>query len=53
MSAVVLLIVLFICLAMGIPVGLSLGLGSITTILLFADQSLLSLAQRFIHTMKI
>lgn len=53
MSAVVLLIVLFACLAMGIPVGISLGLGSITTILLFADQSLLSLAQRFFHTMQI
>jgi C4-dicarboxylate transporter DctM subunit len=53
MSAVVLLLVLFVCLAMGIPVAISLGLGSIVTILLFADQSLLSLAQRFFHTMQI
>jgi C4-dicarboxylate transporter DctM subunit len=53
MSAIVLLIVLFVCLAMGVPVAISLGLASITTILLFADQSLLSLSQRFFSTMQI
>ena len=53
MSAIFLLVVLFICLALGIPVAISLGLASISTILLFADQSMLSLAQRFFHTMQI
>ena len=53
MSPIFLLIILFSCLAMGIPVAISLGLASISTILLFADQSLLSLAQRFFHTMQI
>jgi C4-dicarboxylate transporter DctM subunit len=53
MSAIVLLIVLFVCLAMGVPIAISLGLASITTILLFADQSLLSLSQRFFNTMQI
>ena len=53
MSALFLLLVLFACLALGIPVAISLGLASISTILLFADQSMLSLAQRFFHTMQI
>ena len=53
MSAIFLLVVLFVCLALGIPVAISLGLASISTILLFADQSMLSLAQRFFHTMQI
>jgi C4-dicarboxylate transporter DctM subunit len=53
MSAIFLLIVLFVCLAMGVPVAISLGLASISTILLFADQSLLSLSQRFFHTMQV
>ena len=53
MSAIFLVVALFICLALGIPVAISLGLASISTILLFADQSMLSLAQRFFHTMQI
>ena len=53
MSAVFLLISLFVCLLIGVPVAVSLGLASITTMLLFADQSLLSLAQRFFHTMQV
>ena len=53
MSALFLLAILFVCLTVGIPVAISLGLASISTILLFADQSLLSLAQRFFHTMQI
>jgi len=53
MSALFLLVILFICLAVGVPVAISLGLASISTILLFADQSLLSLAQRFFHTTQI
>lgn len=53
MSALFLLIILFACLALGVPVAISLGLASISTILLFADQSLVSLAQRFFHTTQI
>ncbi|MCH2669289.1 MAG: TRAP transporter large permease subunit, partial [Gammaproteobacteria bacterium] len=53
MSALFLLAILFVCLTVGIPVAISLGLASISTILLFADQSLLSLAQRFFHTKQI
>ena len=53
MSALFLLAILFVCLAMGVPVAISLGLASISTILLFADQSLLSLTQRFFHTTQI
>ena len=53
MSALFLVAILFVCLALGIPVAICLGLASISTILLFADQSMLSLAQRFFHTMQI
>ncbi len=53
MSALFLVVILFIGLAMGVPVAISLGLASISTLLLFADQSLLSLAQRFFHTTQI
>ena len=53
MSALFLVVILFICLAMSVPVAISLGLASISTILLFADQSLLSLSQRFFHTTQI
>ena len=53
MSAVFLVVILFVCLTLGVPVAVSLGLASISTMLLFADQSLLSLAQRLFHTMQI
>lgn len=47
MSALFLLTALFVCLAVGVPVAVSLGLASIATLLLFSDQSLVALAQRF------
>jgi len=53
MSALFLLAMLFIALAMGVPVAISLGLASVSTMLLFADQSLLSTSQRFFHTMQV
>ncbi len=53
MSAVFLLLLLFALLFVGVPVAISLGLASITTMLLFADQSLLSLGQRFFHAMQV
>jgi len=53
MSALFLVAVLFACLILGVPVAISLGLASIATILLFADQSLVVLAQRFFSAMQV
>lgn len=53
MSAVFLVGVLFACLLLGVPVAIALGLASIATLALFADQSLVSLAQRFFSTMQV
>jgi C4-dicarboxylate transporter DctM subunit len=53
MSALFLVVVLFACLLLGVPVAISLGLASIGTMVLFADQSLVSLAQRFFATMQV
>jgi C4-dicarboxylate transporter DctM subunit len=44
---------LFVCLLLGVPIAVSLGFASIVTLLTFADQSLLSLAQKFFHTMQV
>jgi len=53
MTAAFLLLVLFVLLLIGVPVAISLGFASITTMLLFGNQSLLSLAQKFFHTMHV
>ena len=53
MTGLFLVIALFICLLLGVPIAVSLGFSSILTLLLFSDQSLLSLAQRFFHTMQV
>lgn len=53
MTAVFLLGALFFLLIIGVPVAVSLGLASILTMLLFGDQSLLSNAQKFFHTMQV
>jgi C4-dicarboxylate transporter DctM subunit len=53
MSGLYLLVALFVCLLLGVPVGVSLGLASLTTILLFSDQTMLSLAQRFFSAMQV
>lgn len=53
MTAIFLLLVLFVLLFIGVPVAVSLGLASLLTMLLFGDQSLLSNAQRFFHTMQV
>lgn len=53
MSALFLLILFFVCLLAGVPIAISLGLASVSTMLLFGDQSLASLAQRFFHTMQV
>jgi C4-dicarboxylate transporter DctM subunit len=53
MTALFLLAALFVLLFIGAPVAVSLGLASILTMLLFGDQSLLSNAQKFFHTMQV
>jgi C4-dicarboxylate transporter DctM subunit len=53
MSALFLVLSLFGCLLIGVPIAVSLGLASVLTLLIFADQSLLSLAQKFFHTMQV
>ena len=53
MTAAFLLLMLFVLLFVGVPVAVSLGLASILTMLLFGDQSLLSSAQKFFHTMHV
>ena len=53
MTALFLLLALFVLLFIGVPVAISLGLASLTTLLIFADQSLLSSSQKFFHTMQV
>ena len=53
MTGLFLVGMLFVCLFLGVPIAVSLGFASIVTLLLFADQSLLSLAQKFFHTMQV
>jgi C4-dicarboxylate transporter DctM subunit len=47
MTAGFLIAALFVLLLIRVPIAMSLGLASILTMLLFADQSLVALAQRF------
>jgi len=51
MSSAILFILLFLFMLMGIPIAISLGLSSVITIMLFADDSLASLADKVFHTM--
>jgi C4-dicarboxylate transporter DctM subunit len=51
MSTTVLFVLLFVFMLMGIPIAIALGLTSVITILLFADDSLASLADQVFHTM--
>lgn len=53
MSTLSLFGILFLCLALGVPVAIALGLASIVTILLFSDQTLAVLAQRFFSAMQV
>lgn len=53
MTVAFLLGALLLCLAIRIPVAIALGLSSVLTLLLFGDQSLLSMAQRFFHAMEV
>jgi C4-dicarboxylate transporter DctM subunit len=53
MTGLFLLGVLFSLLFIGVPVAVSMGLASILTMIFFGDQSLLSSAQKFFHTMHV
>ena len=53
MSAVFLIIILFVFLLLGVPIAISLGLASIVTMLIYVDHTLLSLSQKFFHTMQV
>jgi C4-dicarboxylate transporter DctM subunit len=44
---------LFVLLLIRVPIAIALGLSSVTTMLLFADQSLVSLAQRFFSALQV
>ena len=50
MTTAFLFFALFVCLLLGMPIAISLGLASVTTILLFANDSLASLALKFFGT---
>lgn len=53
MTVVFLIGSLLACLAIRIPVAIALGLASVLTLMLFGNQSLLSLSQRFFHAMEV
>ncbi len=52
MTTAALFILLFVCMVIGIPVAISLGLASVVTILLFSDDSLASLALKLFQAME-
>jgi C4-dicarboxylate transporter DctM subunit len=53
MTALFLLGALFVLLLLRVPIAMALGLSSILTVVLFADQSLVSLAQRFFSALQV
>jgi C4-dicarboxylate transporter, DctM subunit len=53
MSLLCLMLVLFACLLVGVPIAVALGLASIVTLLVFTDHSLIVLAQRFFYTVQV
>ncbi len=53
MEELFLITTLMLFLVSGIPIAIALGLSSVLTLLMFSDQSLISLAQRFFHSMEI
>jgi C4-dicarboxylate transporter DctM subunit len=52
-TGIFLLAAMFTLLFIGVPVAISMGLASILTMIFFADQTLLSSAQKFFHTMHV
>jgi C4-dicarboxylate transporter DctM subunit len=53
MTAGMLILVLFVLLFLRVPIAIALGLSAITTILLFGEQSLVALAQRFFSALQV
>lgn len=53
MIAAFLLLSLLVLLFLGVPVAIALGLASSTTMLLFGTQTMLSMTQKFFHTMQV
>jgi C4-dicarboxylate transporter DctM subunit len=53
MTAGFLILALFVLLLLRVPIAISLGLASILTLLLFAEQSLVALAQRFFSALQV
>jgi C4-dicarboxylate transporter, DctM subunit len=53
MTAAFLVLALFILLFLRVPIAIALGLSSILTMLLFAEQSLVALAQRFFSALQV
>lgn len=53
MSAFVIIALLLLFIAMGLPVAISMGLSSLIVLLAFTDQSMMTLAIKFAHTMKV
>jgi C4-dicarboxylate transporter DctM subunit len=53
MTAGFLILALFALLLLRVPIAISLGLSSILTLLLFAEQSLVALAQRFFSALQV
>ncbi len=51
MTIAALFLILFICMMMGMPVAMALGLSSVLTILLFSDDSLASVALKFFENL--
>jgi C4-dicarboxylate transporter DctM subunit len=52
-TGIFLLAAMFALLLIGVPVAISMGMASILTMIFFADQTLLSSAQKFFHTMHV
>ena len=52
MTTVFLFVILFVFLYLGIPIAIALGLSSVLTLLLFAQDSLASMALKFFQTME-
>ena len=53
MTELFLITSLFVFLILGVPIAISLGLSSSLTLLLFGNQSLIAVVQRFFHTMEV
>ena len=53
MIAAFLLVLLFLLLFLGVPVAVAMGLASSATMLLFGTQTMLSMTQKFFHTMQV